>query len=183
MIDQPERALRWLPAHARPPIRPLPHIRRSFDFEDGDTDFGIGRLQATGALESRWCLRGVQLASGLTGVKNEGEDVLPFDPDLWIEAMCKTSQATVVTFKVWDKEKERSIQRSLPIEAHAWTPIAMPLRSLRTSSKSNAESVDVLAWPCRRLEILAGRSGDQEPVELLVDDVRFFVLPRPSRHP
>ena len=96
-----------------------------------------------------------------------------FNGDLWIEAACRTSRPTTLTFKAWDAEECKSVKYSTPIEADRWTTVSAPLRDFCSSKKSKT----LPEGPCSRFSISADQGGSEEAVELLVDNVRFILQP------
>jgi hypothetical protein len=192
-------AVAWLPESARPKALPaLPRIIRVFGFEDGE-GFTRGDIVLGGAHGSKHALKGVSSEEGtLVELTDDRIATLALDPGLWVELVCKLDKPGFVTVELGGghRKPERGPPRFNPgdrdavelrtrVEAGRWTTIAAPLRDFvdmpdmkrfpgqgpgpgwRRPAK-DAKLPDHVA----RFAVVA--QGKGEPVELLVDDLRFY---------
>ncbi len=154
---------------------PAIEVVRHFTFEDGIEGWKGTRVSA-GAHGSQGALRAVAAQSrhaAGTELLDQKAGVVRTDPDLWLEVTVKVDVKSRVAIQLWDADSRASAGFGKIIEKDTWTTLAMPLRTFSDRNAPTEGHPVPKGDRITALHVTAGTSG--EKIELLVDDVRFYV--------
>lgn len=168
--------LRWIrPRSERPRLPTPPTILRSVTSSTiGFKGFTTGTRHFGRAYGSGFSVRGEADSGSYTQrVELKNVKVFEFDPDLWIEVVCRVDRETELLLQASDPSRKEKLEKKLRLPGDRWSTVTVPLRAFRRPKGKPLRGTLRRKRPCNRFTIYAGPRKDRRQVELLVDMVRF----------